>query len=82
MNIINKIKIIFLLKQIITEVKKINMSDKLKSRKFWLTFLTAILIILNRALGLGIDDETITKLVGLIIGYDIGQGVADLVGKK
>ena len=52
--------------------------EKLKSRKFWITIGTAILIIANRALGLGIDDETITKLIALVAAYDVGQGLADL----
>ncbi len=58
------------------------MLEKLKSRKLLVTLGTAALIILNRALGIGIDEETITKLVTLVIGYDVGQGIADVLGKK
>ena len=82
MNIFEKLWVYKTLVAISKKLKGGTMLEKLKSRKLLITLGTGILILLNRALNLGIDDETITKLVGLVVGYDIGQGVADLVNKK
>lgn len=82
MNIFDMYKIASFFSELKKKLKEVTMSDKLKSRKFWLTVFTALLIIVNRALGLGLDEDTITKVVALVVGYDVGQGLAEIVNKK
>ena len=54
-----------------------NISEKLKSRKFWVTIVTALVIGFNDALGVGLDGETITQVVAVVAAYILGQGVVD-----
>lgn len=51
------------------------MIRKLKSRKLWVAVITAAIVTLGTSLG--IDEATVTKLVGLAASYVIGQGIAD-----
>lgn len=51
--------------------------DKLKSRKFIVTVLAAILVLLNDKFNLGISQEAIYSAVGMLGLYVVGQGVAD-----
>ena len=53
------------------------MMEKIKSRKFILVVATALLAIANDGLGLGLDDVTILKVVGIVTGYVLGQGYVD-----
>jgi hypothetical protein len=48
------------------------MTSKLKSRKLWVTVITAFLVIL-----LDVDEATIENLVSLAMAYVFGQGAAD-----
>ena len=54
------------------------MSAKLKSRKFWMAVVGGIIIVANDGLGLGLPAEAITALATVIIGYIVGQGVAEI----
>jgi uncharacterized membrane protein len=54
------------------------MPVKLKSRKFWMAVCAAALVVANEGLGLGIDGETVTKFVALILGYIITEGAVDI----
>jgi divalent metal cation (Fe/Co/Zn/Cd) transporter len=81
MNIAKIWKLYWAWKKIKRALKGVVMSDKLKSRKLWVTVGTAIGIVLIRALELPVDDATITKLIALVLGYDVVQGIDDLVGK-
>lgn len=56
--------------------------DKLKSRKLWITIVTAILIAFNDALGVGLDEETITQLVAVVGAYVLGQSAVDFTIAK
>ena len=58
--------------------------EKLKSRKLIATVLMAVLVLVNDKLGLGISQEAILTVVGVIAAYVVGQGVADAgaQGKK
>jgi len=60
------------------------MMEKLKSRKLIATVLMAVLVLVNDKLGLGISQEAILTVVGVIAAYVVGQGVADAgaQGKK
>ena len=57
------------------------MSDKLKSRKFWMAVCAAGLVIANEGLGLGIDENTVTQFVALILGYVFAEAAVDLKAK-
>ncbi len=57
-------------------IKDKAMLEKLKSRKLWVTVVTAAIVTLSGQLG--IDPELTTKLVGLAAAYVLGQGLADI----
>ena len=49
--------------------------EKLKSRKLWVAVFGAALIVLGTEMG--ISEENMTKMVGLLSAYLVGQGIAD-----
>lgn len=49
---------------------------KLKSRKLWVTVLTAALITLSEQLG--IDEATVEQLVYVVAPYLLGQAAVDM----
>lgn len=51
--------------------------QKFKSRKFWMAVVTAILVILNDGLDLGIDHETVLAFAGLVISWILGESAVD-----
>ena len=51
--------------------------NKLKSRKFWMAVLTALLIILNDGLGLDIPNESLISIVGIVVAYIAGESYID-----
>lgn len=53
------------------------MKGKLKSRKFWLAVVSALLVIANDGLDLGIDSETVLAFAGIVIGYIFGEAYVD-----
>ncbi|MEM6988928.1 MAG: hypothetical protein AAF721_00480 [Myxococcota bacterium] len=53
------------------------MTDKLKSRKFWLTFLVVVLLAFGQMLGLDIDVDKAWQLVGVASSYVFGQSLVD-----
>ena len=53
------------------------MSEKLKSRKFWIAVVSAILVVANDGLGLNLDRDTIMTLAGIVISYLLGQSYVD-----
>jgi len=55
--------------------------DKLKSRKFILAVVTALLIIANEGLNLNIPEDAVLKIVQLVIAYIGIEGVADTVSR-
>lgn len=57
-------------------IKNKAMLEKLKSRKLWVTVVTAAVVTFSQQLG--IDPELTTKLVGLAAAYVLGQGLADI----
>jgi len=60
-------------------LKDKTMMTKLKSRKLWVTVITAAVLAFSQQLGL--DPELTTKLVALAASYLLGQGVVDAVEK-
>src|SRR5690606_32925257 len=55
--------------------------SKLKSRKFILAVVTAILIVLNDGLGLGIDSGTVLAFAGIVATYILGESAVDVARK-
>ena len=51
--------------------------DRLKSRKFWMTVVTALLTVANNGLGLGLPEEAIMTLAGTVAAYVLGQSLVD-----
>ena len=51
--------------------------NKLKSRKFWMAVVTAVLIVLNDGLDLGIDTETVIAFAGIVATFIIGESAVD-----
>ena len=53
------------------------MSNKFKSRKFILAVVSAILIVLNDGLELGIDSNTVLAFAGIVATWIIGESAVD-----
>lgn len=53
------------------------LKQKLASKKVKATIVGIVIVIANDALGLKFQPETVASVVGLIISYVIGQGIAD-----
>lgn len=49
----------------------------LASRKFVASASGALFVLLNEVLGLGVSENTVFQVVGLLAAYVVGQGVAD-----
>jgi hypothetical protein len=60
---------------LLRRVKK--MAKKFKSRKFILAVVTAVLIVLNDGLDLGIDSETVLAFAGIVAVWITGESVVD-----
>ncbi len=56
--------------------------SKLKSRKLWVSIVSALLIIANQGLGLDLPNETILAFAGIVITYLLGQSAVDAVAAK
>lgn len=54
-------------------------TNPLKSRKLWVTVIAGAVITVSDAIGLNLDPETIYSLVGLAIGYNVGNGIASKI---
>lgn len=55
-------------------IKGVTMSVK---KKLATTIVGAILVAANEWLGLGIPEETLDRIVALIVGFVVAQGIAD-----
>ncbi len=58
------------------------MLEKLKSRKFWMAVISALLIIANDGLGLKIPTDAVMALAGVVISYILGQSYVDANKKE
>lgn len=54
--------------------------NKLKSRKFWVTVVSALLVVANDGLGLDLPSEAIMTVAGVAITYILGESYID--GKR
>ena len=50
---------------------------KLKSRKFWMAVVAAMLVIANEGLGLNLPEEAIMTVAAVVIGYILGESYVD-----
>lgn len=53
------------------------MKNKLKSRKFWVTILGALLVIANETLDLGLSAESQATIVVILVSFILGQSAVD-----
>ena len=58
------------------------MKQKLTSRKFWLSIVSATLVVLNDGLDLGIDQDTVIAFAGLVISWILGESAIDATRAK
>jgi uncharacterized membrane protein len=65
-----------------TRERMIWMQEKLKSRKFWVAIIGALLVVINDQLELGLDTESLMGIVGIAITYIIGQSAVDATKRK
>lgn len=56
--------------------------QKFKSRKFWLAVVSAILVVLNDGLELGVDSETVLAFAGIVATWIIGESAIDTARTK
>ena len=61
--------------------RKRNM-QKFKSRKFWMAVVTAILVVLNDGLDLGVDSDTVLAFAGIVATWILGESAVDATRKK
>ena len=52
-------------------------ADRLKSRKFLMAFATALLMILNEGLDLGIPPDVYGSVVGVVVAWILGESYID-----
>lgn len=51
--------------------------DKLRSRKFWLAVVAALIAVANDGLGLNLPREAIMTVATVVIAYILGEGAVD-----
>ncbi|MEF3306693.1 hypothetical protein [Paenibacillus sp. GYB003] len=51
--------------------------SKFKSRKFWMAIISAILVVLNDGLDLGIDNNTVLAFAGIVMSFVFGEAYVD-----
>jgi len=59
-----------------------NMLNTEFGKEFWIAVITAVLVVLNQGLGLGIPEETVWPVVLLILGWIFKNGVVEAVVKS
>lgn len=60
-----------------THERKSKMDKKLKSRKLWMSIVSATLLIVNEGLGIMVDSNTIIGFAGIVSSYIWGQSIVD-----
>lgn len=50
---------------------------KMKSRKFWMSVIAALLVIANEGLDLGVNSETVMAFAAIVVGYIFGESYID-----
>ena len=49
-----------------------------KSKKWWAMAIAVSIPVLNRVLGLNMEGDELTLVITPLVGYILGQGVADM----
>ena len=52
--------------------------EKLKSRKFWMAIVSAVIIVANEGLGWNLPAETIYAFAAVVLGWIITEGAVDM----
>ena len=52
--------------------------ERLRSRKLWVTIVTGLIMLVNDAIGLDLDEQTITSLAIAVSAYVLGQAAVDV----
>jgi len=58
---------------------KFRVPARLKSRKFWLAIVSAIVVFGNKAFDWGLDEQEVLTIVGSLLSYVLVEGAADAV---
>jgi len=61
------------------QLPKFKFPERLKSRKFWLAIVSAIVVFGNRAFDWGLDEQEVLTIVGSLLSYVLVEGTADAV---
>jgi len=59
------------------KLPKIKISPRLKSGKFWLAIISALVVFGNNAFDWGLDEKEILTIVGSLLSFVLVEGVAD-----
>ena len=51
--------------------------EKLKSRKFWMAVISAVLIVLNEGLGWNVPSETVLSFAAVVLGWVFAEAYVD-----
>ena len=54
-----------------------NWKEKLTSRKFWMAVISALLVVANDGLGLGINADVVIPFAAIVIAYILGEAYVD-----
>jgi len=56
----------------------IKLSPKLKSRKLWLAIVSALVVFVNGAYDVGLDEKEVLTIVGSLLTFVLTEGAADV----
>ncbi len=54
------------------------MKAVIKSKKFWMTLIAVAVPIVNKLFGFDFNTEEIATVMAPMVGYIVGQGIADI----
>jgi len=57
----------------------IKFPERLKSRKFWLAVVSALVVFGNKAFDWGLDEQEVLTIVGSLLSFVLVEGVSDAV---
>ena len=63
--------------EIVDRLRGVEMTEKLRSRKFWVTVVSGLVVLVNGALGSPIQEETMQQFLAAMIALVLGQAFAD-----
>ena len=60
---------------------RITIPERIKSRKFLLAMIYGILVGLNKGFEMGLSDDELNKILGVVVTYIVAEGAADTVSR-